>query len=346
MVLARATSPASVRGRARFAEHDARLIQPCADRGICRHRCHGAQRDRVAAAVERRQRDCGLECARCDVGTAPLQHLPERFQILQPIIEAQHAQIEQLCGLLAAHVRRLAGLRVHRHPCARVEMEDILDTAPCIGRIRLRRREQRRFDRLLARRVPHAGEARVAVAARRRRGRMAKRDDGNSGDRRERSARDREPPPAPETAMKLPRDLGHVGMALGGYLAQSTPDQRAQPTGRALEGERALRALPLDGLEQRDHERVLIGARVEGTRHLLLGSHVRGRAGDGRQPIGGVVGREPEIDDAHPAILADDEVLGLDVAMHEPRGVAHARTVVPRTSSIARNTPPDQMPTS
>ena len=42
------------------------------------------------------------------------QHLAERAHARQPIVEAAHAQVEDLGRLLAAHLRRLAGLPVHR----------------------------------------------------------------------------------------------------------------------------------------------------------------------------------------------------------------------------------------
>ena len=153
---------------------------------------------------------------------------------------------------------------------------------------------------------------------------------------------------------------------------------------RVLRRHELLRVRPLAGerLVQHDAERELIAARVGAVAVEQLRCHVRGRADhavDDRQiasrsaradrcsPGGGIVSprrvaREPEVHHADAAVLADDHVLGLEVAMDELRvvrggepcacgehdvarpratsgaGLSHARSVMPSTSSIATNT--------
>jgi hypothetical protein len=73
----------------------------------------------------------------------------------------------------------------------------------------------------------------------------------------------------------------------------------------------------LERLAERDAERVLIGARTRRLAGPLLGRHVARGAEDaaglgGARPTG-----EAEVTDAYPAIVADEDVVGLEVAVDD-----------------------------
>ena len=98
---------------------------------------------------------------------------------------------------------------------------------------------------------------------------------------------------------------------------------------------------------------------------VISDNHNRGAGG----ALGGVA-REPEVDDARPPVVGDDHVLGLEIAMDEPRRVRrrepapgleeHLEDLAPRrcaarqprrdglpsTNSIATKTGPRNVPTS
>ena len=69
-----------------------------------------AQRSSVGKRVDR------VDGVRDGVAVGARQHVDQRAQRVQPLVEAGHAQVEHLGRLLAAHVRRLAGVAVHAEP--------------------------------------------------------------------------------------------------------------------------------------------------------------------------------------------------------------------------------------
>jgi hypothetical protein len=143
--------------------------------------------------------------------------------------------------------------------------------------------------------------------------------------------------------------------ARGAWLEPAGRDRRAQR--RAIVARE--RPDAVQRLVQRDAEPELIRARIDvGRAGVLLGSHVRrrpeGHPGD-RHRAGGrrldavaISGRrrrrrgrdqrEPEVADPDGAVAADQEVVGLDVAMHMPAAWAAARPAptLRNTSTIER----------
>jgi hypothetical protein len=113
----------------------------------------------------------------------------------------------------------------------------------------------------------------------------------------------------------------------------------------------------IPGLVQRDAERELIGARVDRQAEVLLGRHVARRAHDRAGPGQGHVqlevlppdragradpprlvvdgGDQAEVGDPDPAIVADQHVVGLEVAVDQA-GVVRGLQPSPGPPYIAR----------
>src|SRR5690349_13395518 len=58
------------------------------------------------------------------------KHRGQRAHLIEVVGEAGHPQVEDLAGLLAADVRRLAGLHVHPGPLTDVVVDDAREAPP------------------------------------------------------------------------------------------------------------------------------------------------------------------------------------------------------------------------
>jgi len=267
------------------------------------------------------------------------------------LIETRLAQRQHVFSLIAAHARRLATLRRHVDPRLRVVIE-----RGCQGGIGLTGerelgREIGGLDLRLGRRVPHAGHPLGDAPTRRdavRRHEACR--DHRGGDRDDRTEPDRDAPALcsridgqcgeqlvhrAEPLRRIDRDRAERYVGDAGRYGRGHDRRQRVPRRHEL-----LRVRPLAGerFEQHDAERELIAARVGAVTVEQLGRHVRRRAdhavdegevGRGRHEriviagrwdgVAAAVAREPEIHHPHAAVLADDHVFGLEVAMHELR---------------------------
>ena len=313
--------------------------------GCGRRRHRSGQRVGVGAGVERGEPLDRGDRALDQRWIGGDEQVDQRAELAEPAIEARDAQIEQRPGLLAAlrgHTRVVA----HRDPVTGIAIERRGGLVKRRGLERLRGRRERRLHRGPPRLVPHPRESRRADLARRLS--AAQHDHGERRGRKgDHRAADRQPAAGTEPTLERVRDRGHVGEAVRRHVAERAADDRAQPAGcGAPEPQLACRSRTLEHLEQRHRERVLIGAGVDhaprqrDTRDALLGRHVRRRAAD-REVERRTLDREPEVDHARAAVVADHEVVGLDVAMDEAgpvrgieaarRGGEHAHDVAPRS---------------
>ena len=103
-------------------------------------------------------------------------------------------------------------------------------------------------------------------------------------------------------------------------------------------GRRGVRLAAREQLEQDDAHGVHVGAGVGGRPGDVLGGEVGGRAHDGLPGHG--VGRggagQAEVRDRHPAVVADEHVLGLHVPVHQPGAVRGGQAVDERTQEPQR----------
>jgi len=114
---------------------------------------------------------------------------------------------------------------------------------------------------------------------------------------------------------------------------------RAHVVAELLERLALVRPVTVERLVQRDAEAELIGARVDVAAAELLRRHVCRRSEHhagvrerelverDRHALGGEVGRrsrrgEPEVGDTHPAVAADQHVVGLEVAVNDASGMS------------------------
>ncbi len=178
----------------------------------------------------------------------------------------------------------------------------------------------------MARRVRVVGALAEARQRQRRRLGQAGRDVGERGGHRPR--------------VRVP--LGAVGSP--GALddgAERTELGRRQDPADGARRQRADRGVPDDrhlarrGLDEHEPEGVQVGAPVEGQRAALLGRGVAGGADEGADRFGprrlGEGPGQPEVGHTHRAVLVEEEVGGLDVAVHEPAVVG----VVQRLGDLA-----------
>ena len=74
----------------------------------------------VGATVQRRQRVGRADGVLDDLAVRLAEHVGERAQSAQALLQARHAQVQHLGRLLAVDLRRLARLLVHVRPVLRV----------------------------------------------------------------------------------------------------------------------------------------------------------------------------------------------------------------------------------
>ena len=110
------------------------------------------------------------------------------------------------------------------------------------------------------------------------------------------------------------------------------------PVGDLQRGRRGVRLAAREQLEQDDAHGVHVGAGVGGRPGDVLGGEVGGRAHDGLPGHG--VGRggagQAEVRDRHPAVVADEHVLGLHVPVHQSGAVRGGQAVDERTQEPQR----------
>ena len=82
--------------------------------GVFGRRQHRAQEAQVGAALERHERVARGDRVADHLAVGALEQRRQRLDPVEPVGEARHPQIQHLRRLLAADVRRLAGLGVHR----------------------------------------------------------------------------------------------------------------------------------------------------------------------------------------------------------------------------------------
>jgi WD40 repeat protein len=255
------------------------------------------------------------------VGGAAAALRDQRVEARPRAIETAHAQLEQRVGLLASHARRLAHAARARLPrrCGGVEGGDRRRRPPGVAELRAQ-------PRAVAGRP--AGHAPAAAQLRARRG--ARERERAEADRDDRRRRDDRHQLAPAIALELADELAERREPRARLRGHRARDHRAQPRGRArLAGARHLRRLDKLGargagvrplavqrLVTGHAEAELIRGRGRDAAGEHLGRHVQRRAGAATVVVAREVLRDAEIDDAH-AIVADDDVVGLDVAVDE-----------------------------
>ena len=93
-------------------------------RRIVRWLHHGAQQLHVGTPLQVAERTRRADGIFHHLGVGLAEGPGQRPQAVEALVEAGHAQVENLCRLLAAHVGRLAGIDVHRGPARGVLVED------------------------------------------------------------------------------------------------------------------------------------------------------------------------------------------------------------------------------
>ena len=104
-----------------------------------------------------------------------------------------------------------------------------------------------------------------------------------------------------------------------------------------------IRGRPTERLVQRGGEGELVGAHVGPLAAELLGRQIRQRPGDGTRTAACIVDDgEAEVRDPRASVGADEDVLGLDVVVHDP-GVVHGLQALPgraeQSQELARAQP-------
>ncbi|HSS02055.1 MAG TPA: hypothetical protein VLM79_33580 [Kofleriaceae bacterium] len=160
-------------------------------------------------------------------------------------------------------------------------------------------------------------------------------DGGGDGDAEECGGRSGEPKAAArfEPTAQVGEQVAHRRIAIAGREGEAATENGAK-LGRHAPAAGCRREAALDLVDQvvglaraegtaaierfmeGDAEAELIGARVASARAEGLGRHVsRGSAGDGRDIV--LERGDPEVRDPDPAVRADEDVLGFEVAMDD-----------------------------
>ena len=257
------------------------------------------QRRHVRARRHRRQRVHRLRRLVAELAVVR-EDARQLLRLAPPPVETLHAQIEQRLRLLAAHVRRLAGVGVAAHPARRVVVERGEHARRPIARPRLVAAERRRHRRASR---PHPTRR---PACRRRRDTCARgrRDSAPRPRRRPsrtRPPRRRAPPSARPAPCAAPAPARASSASIDGKRSSAASTARARAPAApaparpcAAAAQRAClvddgalqlaerlageRPLAVERLVQRHAEAELIGARVGRLAAHLLGRHVRRRA--------------------------------------------------------------------
>ena len=265
--------------------------------------------------------------------------IDERGRLAKPVVEARHAEAHHLLGLIAAHARRRAGLDAHRDPSRGVVVESRRDRTS--GRVGSRRSREAARDAVAPGVVPRVLRD---VLARRGRARAARGEDDAAGDRRRR--RDRATASAGVARREVREQRVERRVACGRCDRHPAPQRTPHPAGDAAAPRRLAWRAGLDAARERREVVAVERARVEqrdverdAERELIACARRPLRPGAARAPcraacpsrapvaVSGVDGaalartpvtargaravdaREPEVDDAHAAVAADDHVL-------------------------------------
>jgi hypothetical protein len=287
----------------------------------------GPQVRLVGARRQRRQR---LDRRRRPVdrlAIRPHEHVAERLQLDQSPAQAALTQLQQLLRRLAADLRRLARLVRLRHVALRIRVEPALDRRPGRRRERHPGAEQRLRDVRLALRVPHAGQRRRRVdAARRLQRQRLPVQRRPAAEHRDQPDHPRDPPPPrPRVARQRRQQLRHVGEAAVRQHAHPLEHDAPQPR-------RDLRAADLRD-PPREHRRLQLRVRAPAERPLAVQPFKQRHTESEliRAPVEQLAAAE--VDDPHPPVVADQHVVGLEVAVHDARAACAAA----RPSPAARN---------
>ena len=263
---------------------------------IVRRRDAGQQRLAIGAPLDVGQSGRGLHRVldRRLVGARP--GVAQRGEAFAPHVEAGHAPVEQLVGLLVPHRRGLARVPIAGGPRACILVHDRLDAAPDVGRVRQLRRLERRRQLAPPRLAPHAAELRLRPATRiglraPQRERTAADDDSQCAHHQKRATapavavelgeqdRHRRPPilrlgrqPAHHRAMHPARNVFRADLldAAKVLLLDELPQRRARERPGAVQR-----------LEQGHAEAELIGTGIGRLAVVLLGRHEGGRSHHG-----------------------------------------------------------------
>ena len=119
---------------------------------------HRAQQLDVATALQAGQRAGGADRVADHVAVGLDEDLPQRLDATQAPAQARHAQVQHLGGLLAAHVRGLAGLGVHGRPLAEVSLDGLVHAPERLDGVGLAGLGEGAPGLGLGRRIPDAGD--------------------------------------------------------------------------------------------------------------------------------------------------------------------------------------------
>lgn len=133
-----------------------------------------------------------------------------------------------------------------------------------------------------------------------------------------------DPSRAAATRAERDQERSHVGPTPGGIRAHAALQDASKVASKSRRRRARVGWSTVQRFPKRNAPRVLIAARRRRLTAKLLGRHVpRGAASDrdARRTTGGPPtqpsGCQPEVGDAHPAIGADQDVVGLHVAVHD-----------------------------
>ena len=334
--------------RPRLGEAALDRVEAPAEGGVAGRRLGLVEEGEVPAIGDRRQPLRRLHRALDRLAVGAGQHLGEGVEAAAPLGEAGHAQVEEALGLLAADPRRLAGLGVHAGPGGRVVVELAARDTVGVGGEAAAGGEERGADLVAHAVVPDRREVALGVLAHEAPPLADREGDGRRRDRERRADED----PAPPRRRRIARDLIEEGVHRREALRRVAPERPLERPpekrrhvrlarglgGRVDDPRQGERPAAVERLVERDREAELIAARVDGAAVALLGRHVRRGADAGagaRQRLEGRRGarlgltglgradaaRQPEVEDAHPSVGADDHVLGLEVAVDDAERV-------------------------
>ncbi len=267
-----------------------------------------------------------------------------RAQLIEAQVEAGHAAVEQVGRLLAARrVQARAAIRGQPRPAVAVELLAGMRRAGRRmrpvggGEPALHERSPLRSPGAGQAGRPAGAELGLVLAG----GRDGEAEEADQRDHRGRLGDADKPGAAPERGQeRFHRREARV------RIDRHSAQERAQDAagaaaagrrgrGRSLRGDAGLagggqrkRPLAVQRLVQRDREGELIGARVDRPSGQLLGRHVHRRAGrTGARPGAGGAGHT-EVDDADASgRVLDDNVVRLEVAVHQPGGVGRGEAL-------------------
>ena len=277
-------------------QREPRGLHYACGRRVLRRQHARFERRRIGALVQSRERLRCFHRALDHLRVGVREELRERGGLTQVDVETFDTQVEELLGLLATKVRRLAGFGVHLHPRGGVPVEDSLGAFPGIGSVGLSRLPEGALHLALAIGVPHPFELSLGTCA--HEALLVTRavpEESRCHDAEDRD-RDEDAPPyfpasdgdggehlvhrritifalrAHPSEQHAPHPRGHFGV-LGGRLHAA----RNHLLLELLERLSRERSLPVEALVESHREVELIGAVVRRVPEELFRRHVRRR---------------------------------------------------------------------